>query len=903
MRSTQVLPAANRLDPWAHRYVDGDSSYQSSPGGDEDEYLHNQPPPLSPKRASYDPALGFGMPSRISRDLRTSAALKYDLAGAIALEPALEPSSNDLISLKPAPASTDAASRRVSQDYSAPVVKGSDGALSKVCGSLVEPSESRNRWACADCATVFARDSTLYAAPTSLQSHDSSYYCRDCYAKRYSIGTCRACGRDVIGSTKEDGKFVKASAGIWHGRCWKCVTCSKGARDGAEILVGMDGNPTCEGCFDRPRRAPSAEPPTAASSRENLDLPDVRRLTRVVASRNGPMVATIAELTKRLGQHTVSSSPQIPFSSRSNSTTSLPKSSSSSSNSLDMPRSPSKSQYAFPNHVATSTWKDSSMTRSGSLTGSPPKPRPLTAQFRDGLNLAAFKPSFPCETEDERLSRRDSRSRSVSPAKRPDGKAARAPSKLQAFQVSGRSDAQNDMSTSPALEADKALTRAASKVPGSPSLAPVSPASAQQNVGAAAPEPGRRRTSSGFPRPLNSPFSKKASQSEPLQGEKSTESPERDACNGSNPSTLEPAEGSVRCTACRLLPFERMGSSKEQEVVMVTLPEQIHLHAECFQCSVCRGTIDGSKMFVRLQDDAAYPPLAEGLAAYAHPHCSPAIQLKAVRTQDSASNGDVHQRSYRSSLDPASTLAMTRDGNTGSHATHQRELKPSSTPSSATSVRDRSPNSRPSILPEQTIGNSNSMQQSTLQNSNGSTAPSMNSDRMPTGSVAAEGPTRRSQPTAGVAPTARSPIMASTTAGRLTASRAANPAAGIFSRMSALSTASGSPLLTSTTSISDQNGIVARPRFGGMQCCAFCGEKLSSLESVLGPRGTQWHKACLICRGPPPPKPKDTFVSYRKQAPVICGKKLDSGAKVNKEGEVRCRDCYDRESSAFRINA
>ncbi len=70
------------------------------------------------------------MPSRISRDLRTSAAFGT--------------SPNDLSSsslgldLSPGPMATK--SRPVSQDYSAPIVKGSDGALLKVCGSLVEPS-------------------------------------------------------------------------------------------------------------------------------------------------------------------------------------------------------------------------------------------------------------------------------------------------------------------------------------------------------------------------------------------------------------------------------------------------------------------------------------------------------------------------------------------------------------------------------------------------------------------------------------------------------------------------------------------------------------------------------------------------------------------------------------------
>ncbi len=66
VRSVSPLLAAKKPDPWAHRYMHGDTSIQSASGveqDDEEEYLHNIPPPLSPKRASYEPALGFGMPS------------------------------------------------------------------------------------------------------------------------------------------------------------------------------------------------------------------------------------------------------------------------------------------------------------------------------------------------------------------------------------------------------------------------------------------------------------------------------------------------------------------------------------------------------------------------------------------------------------------------------------------------------------------------------------------------------------------------------------------------------------------------------------------------------------------------------------------------------------------------
>ncbi|KAJ1570445.1 hypothetical protein NDA14_004176 [Ustilago hordei] len=806
IRSTQALPTAEKkLDPWATKYVRGqfgDPGEQGAKGKaeeeEEGEYLHNQPPPVSPKRASYDPALGFGMPSRISRDLRSSVttqanSLSLDLLGTSPMQGSR---------LSPAPIET---TRRLSNDYSAPLVKGSDGVLSKVCGSLVEPSSRRNRWACVDCNTVFARDSTLYAAPCSLQAQDSSYYCRDCYCKRYSLGSCSACNRAVLGSTKEDGKYVKAPAGIWHGKCWKCIHCNTKE----PLLVGIDGRPVCEACFDRPkpRRIPSPQPLSTAKSRQELGLPDVRRLTRVGGASGGAMGATIAELTKKLAQTSVSSSS---LTSRSASNTSLSRSG-CSGNSLE-----ASAKTVFPQYMPTSPTKPA-MTSSASITASPPKPRPLTARFREGMDLAAFKPSFSGQSEPGMI-RRDSRSRSVSPSKPP-------PSCI----ASAKQTEKNEVSPSSSLEA---------KVPGSPSL--TSSTRSNHNLGVVVDQLGRRRTSSRFPLPLNSPFSKNEP-TEPNQGEKSTDQP-----------VLEAVQGTVRCAACQLLPFE--GSSAE-EVLMVTLADGVHLHAKCFKCSLCQSLIDGTKTFVRLQQDAR-----EGSSAYAHPHCSPAIQLVVPRVQVKQVDGG--QKSFRTTLDACSAG--------GSHATHQRELKPSPTPSPATCMPDRTTrtsNVRQSILPP--------------------TTPCESVGTFTSSSAGAS----RFQPTAGAAPPTSSTMLASSHSNP-SRRQGVNPAAGIFTRLNALSSASGTSLTPSPS-----------PRvFGGMQTCAYCGEKLSSLESVLGPRGTQWHKNCLICRAPPPEKKGEVY-AWRKQRPTICGKKLDSGAKVNREGEVRCRDCYDRQCSSFRVKA
>ncbi len=54
---------------------------------------------------------------------------------------------------------------------------------------------------------------------------------------------------------------------------------------------------------------------------------------------------------------------------------------------------------------------------------------------------------------------------------------------------------------------------------------------------------------------------------------------------------------------------------------------------------------------------------------------------------------------------------------------------------------------------------------------------------------------------------------------------------------------------------------------------------------VPGPQGSKWHAGCLICGGL-------EAKGKRKQAGKAgCGKKLDSGAKVDAEGGVWCREC------------
>ncbi|TIA95278.1 hypothetical protein E3P94_03787 [Wallemia ichthyophaga] len=65
----------------------------------------------------------------------------------------------------------------------------------------------------------------------------------------------------------------------------------------------------------------------------------------------------------------------------------------------------------------------------------------------------------------------------------------------------------------------------------------------------------------------------------------------------------------------------------------------------------------------------------------------------------------------------------------------------------------------------------------------------------------------------------------------------------------------------------------SRSHFGGMSSCPSCGEKLTLFECTPGPAGTKYHSKCLRCRG--------------------CAKDLDSFAKVDFDGWVWCRGCFD----------
>ncbi|KAE8257723.1 hypothetical protein A4X13_0g2163 [Tilletia indica] len=983
LRKAQADNRSSKADPWTSRYVRGSLSSLAPPEGSGQGSGSSRASSRSPSPAAEtikstlasNRGLGSAMPSSINRDLRSSNASSLSGASSRSSISSGRTSTSSTATVSPPSVAADLS---VGSDYTSPTLEGSDGTLSKVVGSLIDPVHSRQTWACSGCGVVFARDSTIYASPANQNQggggnvadeqgtrmlrdkKGSAYFCRPCYTDRFSIGTCKNsdCGKPVLGSTKEDGKFVKAGEAIWHGRCWRCTLCSRGGGspplgDGEPIMVGMDGQPTCEDCFGkkRPTVVPAAArtaaatvqrdgtitktrphsttlvsttpgskqtfsvgggnngaggaahdtrptsqamgPPLTSLNRgetikarpQSLDLTPRPGFARGFSgasmnrfAQNGQGSGTVAELSKRFDS-TTATSPRLNLNAFTTPTMSQGLFSASSSTTI-APSSPA--MVTTPTMERCPTPK---LTRNNSITGSPPKPRPLTASFsaEKGFNLASFNAAG--RGGEGAIRRSDSRSRSVSPVKR----YAHLP------------PAEDDDNDKAGLGVGE--------------------------FGASGDTQPRRTAVADVPTGGRTSPAKSESSSRRSSPERRTEMQEKEA---------DGQDDAMRCVVCGQGAFDGPNQTSD-DAVLVTLKQGVQLHAECLQCSICSDVIDPQKTFIRL-DDPIYAELAPSLGAFAHPSCAPSVTIQrpapaAPRESESRARSvdlsddeehPTHQRAPRPSQEtqpPPSSVAANKtilDFSTNSAAASARQLAPSAT------KRSGLPNGGVSMRTPGLPGASTT-------------------DRWDHHSSDAN--LRRFQPSAGAAPPTRSSLNVTTrgvpsymaaaataadqqrggnTSGPGLASQR-NPAAGIFARRMA-EISSKTNQMGGGGGGGDYGGLLngggaagaagGPARLGGMPTCAGCNTKLSMLESVPGPRGTSWHRACLVCGGDRSDSSNNSSSTtagkvLNANAPrrinvgmtsapaaaavVVCGKKLDSGAKVNVEGRVRCRDCYDRE--------
>lgn len=142
--------------------------------------------------------------------------------------------------------------------------------LSKVYGSVLQPTETLTLHSCAICSAVFPPDATIY--PNPCDSDLNSFLCRPCFTENGgSKGICPSCSRPVL-TLKSDGGFVHSTGKYWHKQCFNCTGCFKNI--GESPMVDLLGRPSCADCFDNClNRDPTTPKKARSSSNNNSPIP------------------------------------------------------------------------------------------------------------------------------------------------------------------------------------------------------------------------------------------------------------------------------------------------------------------------------------------------------------------------------------------------------------------------------------------------------------------------------------------------------------------------------------------------------------------------------------------------------------------------------------------------------
>ena len=137
--------------------------------------------------------------------------------------------------------------------------------LSKVYGSVLQPTETLTLHSCAICSAVFPPDATIYPNPSASDSN--SFLCRPCFTENGgSKGICPSCSRPVL-TLKSDGGFIHSAGKYWHKQCFNCTGCLKNI--GESPLVDLLGRPSCTECFDNCLNRDPTTPKKARNSSNN----------------------------------------------------------------------------------------------------------------------------------------------------------------------------------------------------------------------------------------------------------------------------------------------------------------------------------------------------------------------------------------------------------------------------------------------------------------------------------------------------------------------------------------------------------------------------------------------------------------------------------------------------------
>lgn len=169
--------------------------------------------------------------------------------------------------------------------------------LSKVYGSLLQPTETLPLHSCARCSAIFPPDATIYPDPS--QPNTGSFLCKNCFTiSGGSKGTCPACSRPVL-VLKSEGGFVQSGGQYWHKRCYNCAGCFKNIGDAP--MVDLLGRPSCVECFDNCLKGPTTPKKSRTSNNNSPNVSNPGGLNPNFGKKSRESSPAIEELEQRLG--------------------------------------------------------------------------------------------------------------------------------------------------------------------------------------------------------------------------------------------------------------------------------------------------------------------------------------------------------------------------------------------------------------------------------------------------------------------------------------------------------------------------------------------------------------------------------------------------------------------------
>ncbi|KAJ7706037.1 hypothetical protein B0H17DRAFT_1192587 [Mycena rosella] len=172
--------------------------------------------------------------------------------------------------------------------------------LAKVYGSVLQPRESLTVQCCAQCATPYGANSTIYPDPYgSTSTGPPRFFCRSCFITNGgSRGTCAACARPVL-ILKSEGGFIHAADQYWHKQCFDCAGCDKNIGDAP--MVDLLGRPCCPDCFDNCLERDATPKKKSRNSTSSPRVDNLGGMGSGRKSRSREGSPALEELEQRLG--------------------------------------------------------------------------------------------------------------------------------------------------------------------------------------------------------------------------------------------------------------------------------------------------------------------------------------------------------------------------------------------------------------------------------------------------------------------------------------------------------------------------------------------------------------------------------------------------------------------------